>query len=75
MSALLHGSFFAALAWNPGIVFAAALLFAASVYAACVLVFRFEPWRPAFAGWRWWKVTIVAGLAGNWLYLLWAGRV
>lgn len=75
LSALVDGSLVDALAWNPGAVFAASSILAASVYAVLVLAFRLEPWRPAFLGSRWWRIAIVTGIAGNWVYLLCAGRV
>ena len=63
-------------AWalNPAAVLLVPLLAATALYALIVLLFRLEPWRPAWARrvpWRWLAVT---ALLANWLYLLAAGR-
>lgn len=75
LMSLLRGSPLDALAWNPGAVFAVALSAAAGVYAACILFFRLEPWRPAVVRSGRWKFALFAAIAGNWIYLLCAGRV
>jgi len=70
LAALANGSLLDALAWNPGAVIA---LFAAAVavlYAACVLVFRREPWRPKLPAGAWWTAAAVFLIAANWAYLL-----
>ena len=72
---LLRGSPLDALAWNPGAVLAVVLAAVAGLYAASILLFRLEPWRPALLRSGRWKFAIVAGIALNWLYLLCAGRV
>lgn len=74
-AALVGGAPLEALVWNPGAVVAMVFGILAGFYAACVLVLRLEPWRPFGAGALWWKVALVAAIAGNWVYLLFAGRV
>ena len=64
---LLHGEWWSAFILNPGVVIASALLVLAVIYAAVTVVFRREPWRPRWHGWRWW---LAAAVAVNWLYLL-----
>jgi hypothetical protein len=71
---LLGGSLFDALSWNPGAVFASMMAGSAALYAACVLIFRLDPWRPRLLNGGWWKVAVVLLIAVNWLYLLLAGR-
>ena len=68
---LLQGNWWRALVLNPGVVFGAMVLTAAALYAAAVVFFRLEPWRPRLHGWRWW---LAAGVAANWLYLLVVSR-
>lgn len=75
LGSLLLGSPLEALAWNPGAVLAAVLAFAAGLYAATILLFRLEPWRPACVGSVRWKFVILAAIGVNWLYLICAGRV
>ena len=74
LAALLGGSFFDALSWNPGAVFASIMAGSAALYAACVLIFRLDPWRPGLLNGGWWKVAVVSLIAVNWVYLLLAGR-
>lgn len=69
---LAAGEWREALVTNPGVVLAVAAAGGAVVYAAAVLVFRLEPWRPRVPAWRW---MVGAGFALNWVYLVWAGRV
>lgn len=71
---LIRGEWLDALAMNPGAVLGLMVLFALNIYAASVLLFRFEPWRLscAWQGWRW---LVAASFAANWVYLLMAGRV
>lgn len=71
---LSSGSWADALALNPAAVLLVPLLAAAALYAAIVLLFRLDPWRPVWARripWRW---LAVAALLVNWVYLLAAGR-
>jgi hypothetical protein len=68
---LAGGDWKEALLLNPGVVFAVAALLAAVLYAAVVLLFRFEPLRPRVPGWRW---VVLVALGVNWVYLLVAGR-
>ncbi len=68
---LLSGRWMATAQLNPGAALAAMLLVLANLYAAAVLVFRREPWRPRVRGWRWW---VGGGIAANWLYLLVVSR-
>ena len=74
MILLSTGSWAEAWALNPAAVLLVPLLAAAALYAFIVLLFRLDPWRPAWARrvpWRWLAVT---ALLANWLYLLAAGR-
>lgn len=64
-----------AVAMNPGAVAVIVFGLFAACYAAAVLVFRLEPWRPHLPGGRWWRVALGAVVLGNWFYLLYAGRV
>lgn len=57
---------------NPGVVLGGTALLLLNIYAAAVLIFRLEPWRPALPGWPW---AVAAAVAANWLYLLLADRV
>ena len=66
-----QGEWWRALILNPGVVLGSVVLAAASVYALAVLLFRIEPWRPRFSGWRW---LLAAVVAANWLYLLTVSR-
>lgn len=68
---VLQGEWWQALILNPGVVLGSAVLAGVSVYALAVVLFRMEPWRPRFSGWRW---LLAAGVAANWLYLLTVSR-
>ena len=68
---VLQGEWWRALILNPGVVLGSVVLAAASVYALAVLLFRIEPWRPRFSGWRW---LLAAVVAANWLYLVTVSR-
>lgn len=68
---LLSGRWLDALQMNPGAVVGVLVVFLANLYAAAVLVFRLDPWRPSVPAWRW---LVGAGLASNWLYLLLVSR-
>jgi hypothetical protein len=66
----------AAEAWtmNPGAVLLVPTLGVMVMHAIITLTFRLEPWRPAWrhrVPWRW---LLVGAVAGNWVYLLAAGR-
>lgn len=74
LAALLSGSWREALSWNPAAVIASIVALIAGLYASCVLMFRLEPWRPRLFGAAWWRFAIAVLIAGNWVYLLWAGR-
>jgi len=74
IAALANGSLLDALAWNPGAVFASIAATAAGFYAACVLLFRLEPWRPKLPDAKWWKAAVVLLIAANWVYLLSGAR-
>lgn len=75
MLCLTHGQWGEALALNPGAVLGAALWAALSVYAAAVLLFRLEPWRPAWFTARRGCWLVAGALAVNWGYLIAAARV
>ena len=68
---VLQGEWWRALILNPGVVLGSAVVAAAGVYALAVVLFRMEPWRPRFSGWRW---LLAAAVAANWLYLLMVSR-
>jgi hypothetical protein len=73
MVLLAGGSWRAALQLNPAAVLLLPLWGTAALYAAAVLIFRLEPWRPAaLAGWPW-RWIAVGILLANWTYLLAAG--
>lgn len=72
---LLGGRWTDALQMNPGAVAAAVVWAVLTVYAASVLVFRFEPWRPPWTVARAWRWMLAAAVAVNWLYVLASGRV
>lgn len=74
LAALADGSLLDALAWNPGAVFASLAATVAGLYAACVLIFRLEPWRPKLPAGAWMRAAVVFLIVANWVYLLWAGR-
>lgn len=74
IAALLDGSLLGAMAWNPGAVFASFAAAVAAFYAACVLLFRLEPWRPKLPGGIWWKAAFAFLIVANWAYLLFAAR-
>lgn len=74
LAALLKGSLRDALAWNPGVVVASVVASLACFYASFVLMFHLQPWRPCLFTAGWWRFAIVLLIAGNWVYLLWAGR-
>jgi len=69
---LAGGEWREAVRLNPGIVAAVVGMGGAALYAALVLLWRFEPWRPRVVVWRW---ALVAAFLGNWVYVVWAGRL
>jgi len=75
MLSLAGGQWTEAWLLNPGVAAALLGLVVVNLYAATVLIFRLEPWRPRavwLGRWRWW---IGAAVLANWIYLLAAGRV
>lgn len=68
---LSQGEWWRALVLNPGVVLGAVALAAVAVYAAAVVFFRVDPWRPRCNHWRWW---LAGAVAANWLYLLVVSR-
>jgi hypothetical protein len=75
LDSLLRGSATDALLFNPVVVLCVPVFSLGACYAAGVLVFRLEPWRPSWARPCFWRVLLLAGLCANWFYLLLAGRV
>lgn len=73
--ALLHGDLAAAFVMNPAVSMGILLLVLLAAYAWGVLFFQLEPLRPVFLRGRGWRVAVLATVAANWIYLLWAGRV
>lgn len=72
LALLAAGEWREAVKLNPGVMALVAGVVVAAMYAAAVLVFRFEPWRPRMPAWRW---VLGAAFVLNWVYLVWAGRV
>lgn len=71
---LLSGAASDAWSMNPGAVLLVPLLGMVALYAAATLVFRLEPWRPAWRRLVPWRFLLVVSLLANWLYLLAFGR-
>jgi len=72
---LLVGDLEAALAMNPGAVFAAVFAAVLALYASVVLLFRLEPLRVPVLRGKVWRFALLLALAANWIYLLVAGRI
>lgn len=72
LALLVGGEWREAVKLNPGVTVLVAVVVVAAMYAAAVLVFRLEPWRPRVPAWRW---VLGAAFVLNWVYLVWAGRV
>lgn len=72
---LFDGSVAGAFWWNPAAVLAVAALAAASFYSLIVLVFRLEPWRPAFLQSRILRAVLLLALVANWVFVIFAGLV
>ncbi|MBE2181554.1 MAG: DUF2752 domain-containing protein [Chthoniobacterales bacterium] len=72
---LFGGRWSDALLMNPGAVLSAVVWAVLMLYASSVLIFRLEPWRPAWRGVRMWRWVFAGAVAVNWLYLLAVGRV
>lgn len=72
---LFSGHGWEALRMNPGVVAALVAGGVLNLYAAVVLFFRIEPWRPGPVVGAWLRGAVVAAVAANWIYLLSAARV
>lgn len=75
VDSLLRGDLSGALAMNPLALLAAFVAMLLALYSCCVLFFRLEPLRPRILRDNVGRFILVGLLAGNWIYLLCAGRV
>jgi hypothetical protein len=71
---LAAGHWSEAVRMNPAAVLLVPGLAAANCYAAAVVLFRLEPWRPVVLARLPWRWILVAFLLAHWTYLLAAGR-